>query len=189
MSHSSTTLLVCGRFQPFHNGHLEFLTHAAKKHEGHIILGLIINSTFSSSMKQEDPLGAQGDLAQNPEKNPFSVFERLSLINNIVSHTPLFQRTIVTAFPRPELYWELVEGICPGKRIWALPDNPDSFDKKKLVFYQSKGDQILLVPGGQNKSGTDIRRMAQSDPQALRRYLPRQSFELVMHNRSRFEND
>ncbi len=181
------TLLVCGRFQPFHNGHLAFVSKASKMHGGPIIIGIIINSLHAASGKVQNPLGDAGDEAQTPKKNPFSIYERLACIREIVAGTDFADRCEVTAFPRPELYWELVSGICSSERVWALPGILDSFDQKKFDFYRSHGDEILSISDERFTSGTEIRRLVRSDPEKLKKLLPRPSYKLAMKHFSNVE--
>ena len=65
---------VHGRFQPFHNGHLEYVL-AAKEHCDFLWIGITKcdpNATGSNGQVQ---------LRERTENNPFTFFERMTIIN------------------------------------------------------------------------------------------------------------
>jgi nicotinamide mononucleotide adenylyltransferase len=64
---------VHGRFQPFHNDHLEYLL-AAKKECGFLWIGI---TKFDTAPTEATPLAA---IRERPENNPFTFFERINII-------------------------------------------------------------------------------------------------------------
>lgn len=70
--------MVHGRFQPFHNGHLEYL-RAARALCENLVVG-ITNPDPSTIL--EDPASSHRHL---PESNPYTYFERLLMIREVLS--------------------------------------------------------------------------------------------------------
>ena len=66
--------MIHGRFQPFHNGHLEYLRGAAARSD---VVFVGITNPDPTRIKEEpsDPL------RHLPESNPFSYVERLLMVN------------------------------------------------------------------------------------------------------------
>ncbi len=138
--------LFCGRFQPFHNGHFDVVKRMISgEFGGAPILGVIINSTAAGAEKVSSETLALGDKRQSRSLNPFTLMERLSLIRNVLTDEVIQEELVLTAIPRPELYWELIESMFPGNRQWILATGKDEFEKAKERFFISRGDKVVLL--------------------------------------------
>ena len=85
--------MVHGRFQPFHNGHLEYLSAALPLCET-IIVG-ITNPDPAAIV--EEPTSEHRHL---PESNPYTYFERLLMVREVLHDEGVPQeRSIVIPFP------------------------------------------------------------------------------------------
>ena len=65
---------VHGRFQPFHNGHLEYVL-AAKERSAFLWIGI---TKFDIDLSELTPLGSE---REKPESNPLTYFERITIIS------------------------------------------------------------------------------------------------------------
>ena len=65
--------MIHGRFQPFHNGHLEYLRGAAARSD-EVFVGITNPDPRASSQRPSDPL------RHLPESNPFTYVERLLMV-------------------------------------------------------------------------------------------------------------
>jgi len=85
--------MIHGRFQPFHNGHLEYL-RAARDLCDSLIVGI---TNPDPATVREDPTSEHRHL---PESNPFTYFERLLMVREVVRDEGVpSQRAIIIPFP------------------------------------------------------------------------------------------
>jgi nicotinamide-nucleotide adenylyltransferase len=85
--------MVHGRFQPFHNGHLEYL-RAARELCDTLVVG-ITNPDPTTIV--EEPTSEHRHL---PESNPFTYFERLLMIREVLRDESIpHDRSIIIPFP------------------------------------------------------------------------------------------
>src|SRR5438034_7277150 len=85
--------MVHGRFQPFHNGHLEYL-RAARELCDTLIVG-ITNPDPTAIV--EEPTSEHRHL---PESNPFTYFERLLMVREVLRDESIpHDRSIIIPFP------------------------------------------------------------------------------------------
>lgn len=85
--------MVHGRFQPFHNGHLEYL-RAARDLCTNLVVG-ITNPDPATVL--EDPASEHRHL---PESNPFTYFERLLMVREVLQDEGIApQHGIIIPFP------------------------------------------------------------------------------------------
>jgi cytidyltransferase-like protein len=84
--------MIHGRFQPFHNGHLEYLRLAAERCE-----------TLIVGITNPDPTQvAEEDTAQHRHRddaNPYTYFERARMIGEVLADEGLAQRSMIVPFP------------------------------------------------------------------------------------------
>jgi cytidyltransferase-like protein len=91
--------MIHGRFQPFHNGHLEYLRLAAQCCET-LIVG-ITNPDPAQVAEEETARHRHHD-----DANPYTYFERMRMIREALTDEGLAQRSVIVPFPvnLPERY-------------------------------------------------------------------------------------
>ena len=149
------------------------LTAALKLKAKYHILGVIINTLSLQSGKTTTKHLGRGDSAQSPEKNPLTVSERLVLIREVMREEGLDGQVVLTAIPRPELYWEIISTMLPGIRTWVLPKQLDAFDHGKKRFFESHGDRVALIRSSRIISGTAVREALRSGDKRLANSVPK----------------
>lgn len=166
-------LLFCGRFQPFHNGHLSLLRRTAR-HSGQIVVGVLITmkSSAPTATSPANDFTALGDQRCEEDLNPFTVVDRVRMISASVGAEPWSAGAVVVAVPRPDLYWQLIEAMFPGLRTWILPTNDDPINDAKERFYSAKGDRVLRIVVDSDVSGTGIREALLRDPSTASGLVP-----------------
>lgn len=164
------TLIYCGRFQPFHNGHLTTLRSAATL-DGRLVVGVVF-SALSPEHTPSDEFTAMGDARLSASLNPFSVIDRLTMISATVRSHHLADRTTVMPMPRPDVYWELVTAMLPGPRTWILPIGDDPFNQVKERFFVGRGDRVVRVQGDPTVCGTQVRKALAEDPRVAVTLVP-----------------
>jgi cytidyltransferase-like protein len=139
--------MIHGRFQPFHNGHLEYLLGAAARSEM-VFVG--ITNPDPSRIKEEpsDPL------RHLPESNPFSYVERLLMVQAVADDEGI--RTHVIPFPvnEPELWDAYVpRGVTQYLRLFS------DWGGTKLDRMREAGYEVEILDQGAEKqlSGADVR--------------------------------
>jgi nicotinamide-nucleotide adenylyltransferase len=139
--------MIHGRFQPFHNGHLEYLRGAAARSD-EVFVG--ITNPDPTRIKQEpsDPL------RHLPESNPFTYVERLLMVQAVAEDEGM--RVHVIPFPvnEPDLWPAYVPpGVTQYLRLFS------EWGGTKLDRMQEAGYEVVVLDEGIEKgiSGADVR--------------------------------
>ena len=108
--------MIHGRFQPFHNGHLEYLRGAADRSD-EVWIGITNPDPERIKPEASDPL------RHLPESNPFSYAERLLMVKAAAADLGLEPAAVhVVPFPvnEPELWPAYVpEGVTQYLRLFS----------------------------------------------------------------------
>lgn len=144
--------VVSGRFQVFHNDHLEYLLAGLSLCENLIVA--ITNP--DPSMTGIDPCDSNRHLI---ESNPLSYFERYTSIKAVLfEHGVPYNRCSIVPFPIniPELY----ESYVPLEAIFYLTIY-DSWGRRKMELLQKHGFKTHVIweksPNEKKISGSDVR--------------------------------
>jgi nicotinamide-nucleotide adenylyltransferase len=139
--------MIHGRFQPFHNGHLEYLRGTAAQSD-EVFVG--ITNPDPSRIKEEpsDPL------RHLPESNPFTYVERLLMVKAVAEDEDI--RVHVIPFPvnEPELWPAYVPpGVTQYLRLFS------DWGGTKLDRMREAGYEVVILDEGIEKSisGVDVR--------------------------------
>ena len=142
--------MVHGRFQPFHNGHLEYMTRAAE-HCDELFVGITNPDPARIKPEEADPL------RHLPESNPFSYAERLLMVKAAATDAGLdLARLHVIPFPvnEPELWPAYVPpGVTQYLRLFS------PWGGAKLERFREAGYEVVVLDEGKEKmlSGADVR--------------------------------
>ena len=105
--------MIHGRFQPFHNGHLEYLRGAAA-HSDVVFVG--ITNPDPSRIKEE----SSDPLRHLPESNPFSYVERLLMVAEVAHDEGIRAHVIPFPVNEPELWPAYVPaGVTQFLRLFS----------------------------------------------------------------------
>jgi len=143
---------VHGRFQPFHEGHLEYVLCARQRCE-RLIIG--ITAANSAAVRKEDASPHRHELASNP----FTYFERLQMIQYTLLAEGLSPPTFsIVPFPiqDPGLISHYVPaGTTHFVRVYSR------WEEEKIRRLRDEGFSVeVLGPGEEKKvSGTEVRRL------------------------------
>ena len=139
--------MIHGRFQPFHNGHLEYLLGAAARSE---VVFVGITNPDPSRIREEpsDPL------RHLPESNPFSYVERLLMIQAVADDEGIRAHVIPFPVNEPELWDAYVPpGVTQYLRLFS------DWGGTKLGRMREAGYEVEILDQGAEKqlSGADVR--------------------------------
>ena len=143
--------MIHGRFQPFHNGHLEYLQGAAWRCE-EVFVGITNPDPQRIKPESSDPL------RHLPESNPYTYFERLLMVKAAATDAGIEPaRLHVIPFPvnEPELWSAYVpEGVVQFIRLFS------DWGGMKLERLREAGYEVVVLDEGAGKevSGVDVRR-------------------------------
>jgi cytidyltransferase-like protein len=143
--------MVHGRFQPFHNGHLEYVLSALQRCD-HLIVG--ITNPDPSLLVQES-----ADPGRHlPEANLFTFFERQWMIRVALAEARC-EANRVSLVPFPIHHSERWQFYCPPGttqfvRLFS------AWGRKKFERFQTLGWPVVVLDAGVAKhvSGTEVRR-------------------------------
>jgi cytidyltransferase-like protein len=142
--------MIHGRFQPFHNGHLEYLRGAAERSD-EVFVGITNPDPTRIKPEPSDPL------RHLPESNPFSYVERLLMVKAAAADLELDPRAVhVIPFPvnEPELWGAYVPpGVTQYLRLFS------AWGGTKLDRLREAGYEVVVLDEGAEKgvSGADVR--------------------------------
>jgi cytidyltransferase-like protein len=142
--------MIHGRFQPFHNGHLEYLRGAAERSD-EVWIGITNPDPARVKPEPSDPV------RHLPESNPYSYAERLLMAKAAADDLGLDPATIhVIPFPvnEPELWPAYVPaGVTQYLRLFS------EWGGTKLERLREAGYEVVVLDEGAEKqiSGADVR--------------------------------
>ena len=142
--------MIHGRFQPFHNGHLEYLAGAADR-SGEVFVGITNPDPARIKPEPSDPL------RHLPESNPWSYAERLLMVKAAAGDLGLdLARVHVIPFPvnEPELWAAYVpDGVTQYIRLFS------AWGGEKQERLMAAGYEVVILDEGADKelSGTEVR--------------------------------
>ncbi len=142
--------MVHGRFQPFHNGHLEYLRGAYERSD-EVFVG--VTNPDPTRIKRE----ASDPLRHLPESNPWSYAERLLMVKAAARGAGLaLDRVHVIPFPvnEPDLWAAYVpEGVTQYIRLFS------EWGGTKLDRLRDAGYEVVVLDEGIDKriSGAAVR--------------------------------
>jgi cytidyltransferase-like protein len=142
--------MIHGRFQPFHNGHLEYLRSAAER-SYEVVVGITNPDPTRIRPEPDDPL------RHLPESNPYSYFERLLMVKAAAADLHLDPSKVhVIPFPvnEPELWPAYVPpGVTQYLRLFS------EWGGTKLERLRAAGYEVVVLDRGIEKevSGADVR--------------------------------
>jgi nicotinamide-nucleotide adenylyltransferase len=143
--------MVHGRFQPFHNGHLEYLAGAVGRSD-EVFVGITNPDPRRIREEPSDPL------RHLPESNPWSYVERLLMVEAAAADLGLDPAKVhVIPFPvnEPELWRAYVpDGVTQYVRLFS------EWGGTKLDRLREAGYEVVILDEGAEKdvSGADVRR-------------------------------
>jgi nicotinamide-nucleotide adenylyltransferase len=142
--------MVHGRFQPFHNGHLEYLLGAYRLSE-EVFVGITNPDPTRIKPEASDPL------RHLPESNPWTYADRLIMVKAAARDAGLdLARVHVIPFPvnEPELWAAYVpEGVTQYIRLFS------EWGGTKIDRLRDAGYDVVVLDEGAEKafSGADVR--------------------------------
>jgi cytidyltransferase-like protein len=116
--------MIHGRFQPFHNGHLEYLRAARELCET-LVVG--ITNPDPTSIRED----ATSEHRHLPDANPYTYFERLLMIRAVLDAEDI-ERPIIIPFPVND----------PARWAYYLPPNAVHYLRVFSEWEQAKVDRL-----------------------------------------------
>jgi nicotinamide-nucleotide adenylyltransferase len=144
--------MIHGRFQPFHNGHLEYLRGAAA-HCDELFVGITNPDPRRIKEEPSDPL------RHLPESNPFTYVERLLMIAAVAADERIRAHVIPFPVNEPELWPAYVpDGVTQYVRLFS------DWGGTKLERLRAAGYEVVVLDEGTEKeiSGADVREAMRS---------------------------
>lgn len=139
--------MIHGRFQPFHNGHLEYLRGAAARSDA-VFVGITNPDPQRIKEEPSDPL------RHLPESNPFSYVERLLMVSEVAHDEGISAHVIPFPVNEPELWPPYVPpDVVHFIRLFS------DWGGAKLDRLREAGYEVVVLDEGAEKevSGADVR--------------------------------
>jgi cytidyltransferase-like protein len=139
--------MIHGRFQPFHNGHLEYLRGAAE-HSDEVWVGITNPDPARIKEEPSDPL------RHLPESNPYTYAERLLMVKAVAADEGIDVHVIPFPVNEPELWSAYVpDGVTQYIRHFS------EWGGTKIERLRAAGYEVVVLDEGAEKeiSGVDVR--------------------------------
>ena len=139
--------MIHGRFQPFHNGHLEYLRGASARSDV-VFVGITNPDPQRIREEPSDPL------RHLPESNPFTYVERLLMVTAVAADEEIAAHVIPFPVNEPELWPAYVPpGVTQYLRLFS------DWGGTKLERMREAGYEVVILDEGAEKeiSGADVR--------------------------------
>jgi len=139
--------MIHGRFQPFHNGHLEYLLGAAV-HSDELWVGITNPDPTQVKPEPSDPL------RHLPESNPYTYAERLLMVTAVAETVDVDVHVIPFPVNQPELWHAYVPaGVTQFVRQFS------DWGATKIERFRRAGYDVVILDEGAEKeiSGIDVR--------------------------------
>jgi cytidyltransferase-like protein len=139
--------MIHGRFQPFHNGHLEYLRGAAARSD-EVWVGITNPDPTRVKEEPSDPL------RHLPESNPYTYAERLLMVKETARDESIDVHVIPFPVNEPELWGAYV----PRDAVQFIRHFSD-WGGTKIDRLRSAGYEVVVLDEGAEKeiSGADVR--------------------------------
>lgn len=176
-------IIYTGRFQPFHNGHLDLIKSLKLEYPNErICLAIIKDVPINKKTMFDEAV----DSMLVKTRNPFNSEVTLALIREAL-HDEGLEDVLVTLMPRASCEtWSLITALFDCERTWVFTENQlgkDEWEDKKYEFYKSRGDKVVRVPIKKNFSGSLIREYIEAKNfGALKTLLPECVLNYMMNN-------
>lgn len=144
--------IVHGRFQPFHNGHLEYVLRA-KLRCRRLVVG--ITNPDPSGVRTE----ASNSHRHEPEANPFTYLERALMVrDSLLAAGTDVREFVIVPFPIQEP--RLVRFYAPAGGVHFVRVY-SSWEQEKVRRLRDQGFVVEILDAGGEKhvSGTEVRRL------------------------------
>lgn len=149
--------IFAGRFQPFHNGHMQVFEKLCDQLSPTDTLVLGVISPYNSSDIIDKEFLKASEEHHLPDRNPWDVLVPLAAVSLIARSSVYSSQIITTLLPRPEYGWRIITEWFPQKRIWVIPMANEDFDEKKKDYFENLGDRVLRIKDDTNISGRELR--------------------------------
>nr|MDT0663353.1 hypothetical protein [Micromonospora sp. DSM 115978] len=128
-----------GRFQPVHIGHLTVLRHSVAT----LAMPHVAVLTAHFGWTSPGDYGERAAQAYTANRNPFTMWERVTLMRLALAGAGLSHQVAVMAAPRHDLDWPAVAQFYPPQRIICLTAK-DDFESAKASLWRSRGEQLHI---------------------------------------------
>ena len=143
--------MIHGRFQPFHNGHLEYLRAAVEQCEN-LVIG--ITNADPTQISEE----TTSEHRHLPESNPFTFFQRSVMIRELLIEESIpLERSLIIPFPvhSPERWrYYLPPNVVHYLRVFS------PWEQAKVDRLRQQGYAVEVLHPGVSKAveATEVRR-------------------------------
>ncbi|MBN2444801.1 MAG: adenylyltransferase/cytidyltransferase family protein [Spirochaetales bacterium] len=166
--------MIHGRFQPFHNGHFDYMKQALQLSE-ELIIGITnpdpgtIEEVGSDSHRHRE------------DANPFNYYNRMLMIKRSI----LLNKQIAADYPRISIIPFPINK--PGLWKYYVPDNTitqiirvlDPWDNEKMKVFKEYGFAVKVIEGERITSGTEIREHILRKESILKHLVPAGTFSVL----------
>ncbi len=164
--------VVHGRFQPFHNGHLEYVMAAISRCD-HLLIGI---TQFDRSINDEKSPSHRLDI----DENPFQYWERTLLIKSALMNLEIpSDKYSFVPFPIHQAE-RLVEFVPSTAKMFTTIY--DDWNREKVKRLESVGFEVEVLWERDQKEfeGSTVRKLIRSGDKHLQKVIPEGTYKKLM---------
>lgn len=167
--------IFAGRFQPFHNGHLEIVEKAISNlsNDDFLVIGIV--TAFKGLAVIDNSFADNAIEHHLVERNPWFPLVPLKAVTHLSKVLNKSNQIIITVLPSPDSSWQEISNWFPKNRKWIIPEADEDFDEKKADFYRRQGETVIRYKECSNVSGRELRDyFFKGDYENFKKYIPAQ---------------
>lgn len=155
---------IHGRFQVFHNDHLDYLLAALQHCES-----LIVGITSVTGLRGDQP----DDHRHSAVHNPFTYFERTEMIRAALEEHPAIDPRRITFSPFPIDHPELLPEFIPKSTVCHTTIR-EPWNSRKVELLKGLGYEVSILPTASEKtlSSTRIRELIRDHDDSWKDLVP-----------------
>lgn len=156
---------IHGRFQVFHNDHLDYLL-GALRHCENLIIGITSVTGLRGNNTDEH--------RHSPADNPFTYFERTAMIRALLEDHSAIDPARVTFSPFPIDHPELLPEFIPRSTICHTTIR-EPWNTRKVELLKGLGYEVSVLPNESEKklSSTRVRELIRNQDDSWKELVPK----------------
>jgi len=157
----SPFVIACGKFQPFHNEHLDYVLEAFSRFD-HVVVGITNPDPHYVRVTEADPTRSSA------EANLMTFFERMEMVHRALGAADIASRRFrIVPFPVnvPESWQYYIPARCCTFAITLYDDDPWLIERKEIIEKEGHKTVVMWSKPTKGIVGADIRqRIRKGEP-------------------------
>jgi len=162
--------MMHGRFQPFHNGHLEYLNYSLNLTINHIVIGITNPLNNTSKVEETDRH------RHLKSSNPLSFWDRYKIIDSIMERFSVKYTIIPFDIHDTKSFLQLVPAF-----FTQIVMETEAWDTQKIKIFKDCGYNVFSAKLDRITSGTIVRNNIRKNLE-WENLVPKETYDYIINN-------